>query len=95
MWLNVLHRFRVTNYFARCGANLNSSCYYEKMIKERSRWRGDQGRRALRRLMDIQASVAALADEDLLDLADIFADEPNGPLGELARAEMRRRDISF
>ncbi len=49
--------------------------------------------RALDRLTAVEASVAALGDEDLLDLADIFAAGDPTPLREMAEAEMRRRNL--
>jgi len=51
--------------------------------------------RALDRLALVEASVAALGDEDLLDLADIFAAGGSTPLREMAAAEMRRRGLSL
>lgn len=65
------------------------------MLRTRIRRRADQGERASQRLTLIEASIAALIDDDLLDLADIFRDEPRTPLGELASAEMARRNISL
>jgi hypothetical protein len=47
------------------------------------------------RVAAIEASIAALGDEDLLDLADIFADRGNSPLREMTQDEMRRRHISL
>ncbi|MEH3036218.1 MAG: hypothetical protein PGN23_06965 [Sphingomonas adhaesiva] len=46
-------------------------------------------------LAGITASVVALDDEDLLDLADIFARGSDTPLGSIARTEMARRGISL
>ncbi len=51
--------------------------------------------RLFERLDAIEASIAALADDDLLDLADIFADVGQSPLREMTQAEMRRRHISL
>ena len=42
------------------------------MLKSRIKRRAAVGERAVDRLADIEAAVAALKDEDLLDLADIF-----------------------
>lgn len=47
------------------------------------------------RLKRLAASVAALGDEDLLDLADSFAAGDPTPLREMAEAEMRRRNLSL
>ncbi len=46
-------------------------------------------------LAGIKASVIALDDEDLLDLADIFDGGSETPLGSIARTEMARRGISL
>lgn len=51
--------------------------------------------RATRRLAEIENSIANLAVEDLLDLADIFKAAPHTPLGEIAFAEMARRNVSL
>jgi len=50
---------------------------------------------AVRRLADIELTISALSDDDLLDLGDIFQTEPRGALGEIAWAEMGRRNISL
>jgi len=50
---------------------------------------------AVRRLADIEFAIFALSDDDLLDLGDIFQAEPRGALGEIAWAEMGRRNISL
>jgi len=50
---------------------------------------------AVRRLAAVEASVVALGNEDLLDLADIFAEAEPTPLREMTQAEMRRRNISL
>lgn len=49
----------------------------------------------LDRMAAIEASVAALSDEDLLDLADIFAGGRPSPLREMTQGEMLRRRISL
>ncbi|WP_254784764.1 hypothetical protein [Sphingomonas sp. OK281] len=41
----------------------------------------DRGDHAVRRLAEIEASIADLSNEDLLDLADIFKAEPRSPIG--------------
>ncbi|MBB4155504.1 hypothetical protein GGQ80_003429 [Sphingomonas jinjuensis] len=51
--------------------------------------------RALDRLAAVEASVAALGDEDLLNLADIFAASDPTPLRDMAEAEMRRRNLTL
>lgn len=65
------------------------------MLKTRSKRLTDQGEYARKRLVLIEASIAGLSDDDLLDLADIFSDQPYTPLRESAFAEMARRDISL
>lgn len=47
------------------------------------------------RVAAIEASIAALGDEDLLDLADIFVDRDPSPLREMTQDEMRRCHISL
>jgi hypothetical protein len=51
--------------------------------------------RTFDRLAAVEAAVVALGDEDLLDLADIFAERGPSPLREMAEDEMRRRRISL
>lgn len=68
------------------------------MLKTRIKRRAPDAERAIARLAAIQASVATLGDEDLLDLADIFSANVSAggaatPLQEMASAEMLRRDL--
>lgn len=63
------------------------------MLRIRTKRQGMETARALERLADVEASVKALGDEDLLDLADIFASGDPTPLRAIAGAEMRRRDL--
>lgn len=65
------------------------------MLKTRMKRIADQNARAVQRLAEIEASVVGLADEDLLDLADIFLSGPKGPVSEIAIAEMAKRGISL
>jgi hypothetical protein len=65
------------------------------MLKIRTKRQGMVTARALDRLAAVEASVNALGDEDLLDLADIFAAGEATPLREMAQAEMRRRALSL
>ena len=65
------------------------------MLRTRIKKRADQGERAKQRLTSIKTSIVALSDDDLLDLADIFSGEPRTALGELAFAEMAKRNISL
>ncbi|MBJ6123632.1 hypothetical protein JAO74_17780 [Sphingomonas sp. BT553] len=53
------------------------------------------GKAAVERLAAIEASLTNLGNEDLLDLADIFRTEPRRVLGDMAFAEMARRNISL
>lgn len=64
------------------------------MLKTRIKRRAATSDRALTRLADIEASVVALNDEDLLDLADIFPAAASTPLGETAAAEVKRRNLT-
>ncbi len=65
------------------------------MLKTRMKRMAAETERALDRLAAVEASVVALADEDLLDLADIFAAGDPTPLRNMAEAEMRRRNLSL
>lgn len=65
------------------------------MQSPRMKWRADRGSRAIKRLAEIEASIVALIDDDLLDLADIFARGPSTPLGEIASAEMAKRNLNL
>jgi len=49
----------------------------------------------MKRVAEIEASIANLSNEDLLDLADIFKVEPRPPIGDMAFVEMARRNISL
>lgn len=63
------------------------------MLKIRTKRRAVEMAQALERLAAVEASVTALGDEDLLDLADIFAPGDPTPLREMAGAEMLRRGL--
>jgi hypothetical protein len=65
------------------------------MLKSRIKRRAAVGERAVDRLADIEAAVAALKDDDLLDLADIFSGDTATPLKEMASTEMAKRNISL
>lgn len=65
------------------------------MLKSRTKRRAAAGGRAVDRLAEIEAAVAALKDEDLLDLADIFSGETETPLQDMASVEMAKRKISL
>lgn len=64
------------------------------MLKTRMKRRTAETDRALDRLAAVEASVVALGDDDLLDLADIFAAGDPTPLREMAHGEMGRRNLS-
>ena len=64
------------------------------MSTERTKWRADRGARAVKTVSQIGAEVAALNDEDLLDLYDIFAGSTASALAALATDEMHRRNLS-
>lgn len=63
------------------------------MLKRRIKQRDLEGARAVKIMADIRASIAALNDEDLLDLADIFRGEAHTSLMKLAAAEMEKRNL--
>lgn len=65
------------------------------MLATRIKRRADRGTRAIKRLHLIDAEIVALADEDLLDLADIFASVTGSQIGAAATAEMTKRGISL
>jgi hypothetical protein len=65
------------------------------MLQRRIRRAAVRGARAVERLAEIEASIRALSDDDLLDLADIFKNERTTPLGESAFAEVARRTLSL
>jgi hypothetical protein len=63
------------------------------MLKSRMKRQAMQAARAATSLAQIEASIAVLKDEDLLDLADIFAREVASPLKAMAFAEMTKRSL--
>jgi hypothetical protein len=65
------------------------------MLKSRIKRHAAVGARAGDRLAEIEAAVAALKDEDLLDLADIFSGDTLTPLKDMASVEMAKRNISL
>jgi hypothetical protein len=65
------------------------------MLTTRTRRRADQGARALKHVATIYAEVAALPDEDLLDLANIFAGVAGSTISGIAAEEMNKRGISL
>lgn len=65
------------------------------MLKIRDKRRADDGVRAANRLAQIEASIVALDNEDLLDLADILRTQSTTPLAAMVSAEMGKREISL
>ncbi|KHL24211.1 hypothetical protein PK98_14550 [Croceibacterium mercuriale] len=65
------------------------------MLKPRGAWRANQDTRAKKHLTELEGTVVALSDDDLLDLADIFEAAPPSILKEIAAREMARRGISL
>lgn len=65
------------------------------MLNHRTRRLAVRDAHAVKRLAEIGASVAALGDDDLLDLADIFKSKPGSPLHDIARTEMAKRGIGL
>ena len=65
------------------------------MLKTRIKRNEDRCARALKRLADIEKSIIALKDDDLLDLADIFSGYDQTPLADIAAAEMIRRNLKL
>lgn len=71
------------------------SCYAPPMLTKRNKWRANHATRASKRLEEIEASIVVLTDNDLLDFADIFVGQLQTPLGDLALAEMTKRNINL
>lgn len=65
------------------------------MLKTRMKRIADQQATSARTVSRIEASITELSNDDLLDLADIFSDEPRTPIGQMAFAEMTRRGIAL
>lgn len=65
------------------------------MLKTRMKRIADQQAAAANRIAEIEASVGALSNDDLLDLADIFDHQPRTPLGMMAFAEMAKRGLTL
>ena len=63
-----------------------------RIRKKREAWRNAL---TAERLAQVEASILSLANEDLLDLADIFQETPDTPIMRYAAAEMERRGISI
>ncbi|MCT8002333.1 hypothetical protein NZL82_10625 [Sphingomonas sanguinis] len=65
------------------------------MLKTRMKRIADHHATTARTVARIEASITALGNDDLLDLADIFQQAPRTPLAEMAFAEMAKRGISL
>ena len=65
------------------------------MLRLRTKRLARRNEEAARRLAEIELSITALSENDLLDLGDIVQTEPRGALGEIAWTEMGRRNISL
>lgn len=65
------------------------------MLKLRIRRRDKALASALAEIAAVRQSIAALGDDDLLDLADIFAHAAPTPLKTMAATEMLGRNISL
>jgi hypothetical protein len=65
------------------------------MMKIKKRRLAAEAARAATQVAEIQASIMALNDEDLLDLADIFSGRSGTILGDVASTELKRRNLSL
>ena len=65
------------------------------MLKIRNKQIANDHAAAARTVARIEASIVALSDDDLLDLADIFSGGAATPLGDMASGEMARRSIAL
>ncbi len=63
-------------------------------LRTNSKWRARRAARAHRAVSEIEASIVALNDEDLLDLYDIFLPNPSRALAIFAINEIKRRNLS-
>jgi hypothetical protein len=64
-----------------------------RMLRTKIKRIAKRGDRAVERLAEIETEITGLADNDLLDLADIFKAEPRRIVGDLAFLEMAQRNI--
>jgi hypothetical protein len=65
------------------------------MLKTRMKRKSAENAGAMKRLTRIETSIHELADDDLLDLADIFLGKPDTDISQYASVEMARRKISL
>jgi hypothetical protein len=65
------------------------------MLRLKKKRLASQDARAAMQLAVINASIVALGDEDLLDIADIFRERRDEPLAAYAFAEVERRELTL
>lgn len=65
------------------------------MLKTRMKRLAAANDSAIERLAGIERAMTVLADEDILDLADIVRLMPDTALTKMVRAEMTKRAISL
>ena len=65
------------------------------MLKSRLKRQAAAAQQAVTALADIHASIVALGDDDLLDLADIFSSLSSTPLKDMTAAEMLTRNLKL
>ena len=65
------------------------------MLRTQIRRNAERSARATTTVAEIERSIRALNNEDLLDLADIFANTARTPLAGMATAEMTRRNLTL
>ena len=65
------------------------------MLKTKIKRLVDRAVRAGERLAEIETSITGLADNDLLNLADLFKAESGAPIGDMASRKMAQRNISL
>ncbi len=62
-------------------------------LRLKSRWRARRAANTQKIVRDVEASIVALDDEDLLDLHDIFLPNPSSALATYAANELLRRKL--
>ena len=65
------------------------------MLRTQIKRQANRVDRIAQRLAAVEASIIALDDEDLLDVADVFKQTPETPIAQWASAEMARREITL
>lgn len=69
------------------------ACYRSPMLKYQIKRRDAEREKAVAEIVDIEASIVALNNDDLLDLADIFQHAANTRLREMTTTEMAKRNL--